>query len=255
MSQNSARYGANESERRLVDRALDLARRAAARGTVTFTDFLSPAERGLLCGIPELRALAELRFDGGYEEAERVIASFRPYDLPYDVPAPISVLALETGGPSLGHRDILGAVMALGVKREKLGDILDRADPPLLLCSETIARYLADNLERAGRCRIRVSPGSIESVPAPVYQRKSATVMSLRLDAVVAEGFGLSRAKAAEAIRQGLVSRNWLPCDRVSQEIALGDRIALRGAGKLKVAEIGGQSKKGRTFLALDRYV
>ena len=249
-----AKYGSNDAERQLVARALDLARRAAARDTVEFSGFLSPAERALLASVPPLRELCELRFDGGYAEAERTLASFRPYGLPYDVPAPIAALALDTGGPALGHRDILGAVMALGVKRDKLGDILDRAQPPLLLCDETIARYIADNLERAGRCRVRVTPGSVGAIPPTVYQRKTATVLSLRLDAVVAEGFGLSRAKAADAIRQGLVSRNWLPCDKVAQEVAEGDCISLRGTGKLRLTEVGGQSKKGRTFLALDLY-
>ena len=250
------KYGRTDEERLLLARLFELQQRALERGTVEFSDFLTPAECALALAVPELsRGPAELRFHGGWDEAERALVSFRERDLPYDVEPPIKALAVVPSAGTLGNRDILGAVMALGIRRDKLGDILDRADPPLLLCDADIARYLIDNLERAGRVRVSVRETTVGVIPPPQFRRVTATVSSLRLDSVTAEGFGISRARAAEAIRQGHVSLNWVECTNVSREVAAGDRISLRGEGKVRLTEVGGVSRKGRTFLAIDRYV
>ncbi len=254
-TQTVQKYTTDPDDRLLISRALDLARRANERSSYTFTDFLTPAQRGLLLSVKEITALCMLSFDGGYADAERTVGVLRPHGIGYDVPAPICALELITKGEPLGHRDILGALMALGVKREKLGDIIAGADPPVFVCDEVIATYIQDQLDRAGRNSVSVRPGTLDAIPAPQFAEKTATVMSLRLDSVVAEGFGLPRTRAAELIRQGAVSVNWQPCDATSKEIAAGDRISAKGFGKIRLASVGGQSKKGRTFIRIEKYI
>ena len=77
---------------------------------------------------------------------------------------------------------------------------------------------------------------------------------SLRLDNIVASAFALSRAKAAEAIRRGVVSVNSMEALKVDQEIGEGDRIVLRGKGKAVLAEVGGKSRKDRTIITFNMY-
>ena len=81
------------------------------------------------------------------------------------------------------------------------------------------------------------------------------TVKSLRLDAVAGNLFGLSRTAAAELIRAGAVSLNYVPCLRVDAPISEGDVLSIRGRGKGAVTAIGGQSRKDRTFLEAELYL
>jgi RNA-binding protein YlmH len=133
------KYGADDAQRALAARCIDLARRAHQTGRPTFSDFLSPADRGLCLDILEIGSLVDLSFEGGYADAERTVAIFAPRGCAYRPKPPLAVLSLIYKGPALSHRDLLGSLMGLGIKRQKLGDILAHANPPLLICEHTNA--------------------------------------------------------------------------------------------------------------------
>ena len=78
---------------------------------------------------------------------------------------------------------------------------------------------------------------------------------SLRLDAVCAGMFGLSRTAAAEAIAQGLVSLNYGECLKADAPVRTGDVLSLRGKGKGKVLSAGeNRTKKGRLYVTAGIY-
>lgn len=248
------RYRSDE-ERALAARALDLAERAS-RGAVCFSDFLSPAERSLIIGLKELRYLCDISFDGGYDGAERVRALFLPSELYFEPSAPISALEIKIRGGKAGHRDILGSIIGLGIMRAKLGDIISVSDDTaLLICDDEIASYIKNNLERVGRYAATVSDGEISAIPAPRVEEKTATVMSLRLDSVCSEGFGVSRTAASELIKGGSCFVNWVQRLSASHPVCEGDVITLRGRGRIRLAAVGGTSRKGRTFVTIERFV
>ncbi len=85
-------------------------------------------------------------------------------------------------------------------------------------------------------------------------EERQDTVASLRLDNIVASAFGLSRAKAAEAIRRGMVSVNSMEALKVDMEIKECDKIAMREKGKAVLAEIGGTSRKDRIRIKINKY-
>ncbi len=248
------KYGTTPEEQLLGARLVEMAERTAERGFAQQSDFLSPAERALCLSIPEIPKLCTLTFDGGYPEAERTVAVFTPRGQEPE-PAALSALALEYRGEALGHRDLLGALMALGIRREKLGDIIAHVAPPILICDIPMAHIVVQQLERAGRNRITATETTPADIPPPATETVTFTVMSPRLDSVVAESFRLSRSDAADRIAKGLVTLNWKVCDAAAKNVGEGDRIALRGSGKIAVAEIGGQSRKGRTFMRVLRYL
>ena len=78
---------------------------------------------------------------------------------------------------------------------------------------------------------------------------------TLRLDAVAATGFSMSRAKAAELIASGRVQLNHREAMKPDAPVAQGDVVSARGLGKFELTEVGGLSKKGRTAILVRRYL
>ena len=126
-----------------------------------------------------------------------------------------------------------------------------------MFCLPTVEPLLLEELKKVGRVSVTASPCALGSVPAPLVRVKalSFTVKSLRLDAVAGAMFGLSRTAAAEQIRLGLGSLNYLPCERTDAPVKEGDVISLRGRGKGCLAEVGGRSKKDRLFVTAQVYL
>ena len=251
-------------ERVLLARALDKLELARDRGVPAHTPFLSPGEQASVSDLLAAWGRPRHRFWGGYGGAERQICLFLPDwqeedDAVSDPEGPLG--ALEAAFPAdapLGHRDILGALMGLGLTREKLGDILF---PGPGRCQVVALRealpILLSQWEGAGRHKVRLTEIPLEALsPAPVQVRTVRdTVASPRLDAVLGAGFGLSRSRAAACISAGRVAVNHRECLKGDKLVEEGDVLTCRGLGKCVVKEIPGQSKKGRTMLVLERYV
>lgn len=235
----------------------DLSARCERANILTNTTFLTPAEQAL--AAERLRRKPGCRFalHGGGEDCERKVLFFLP-DWQEEVSAGDAIDAIELqasfGTPS--HRDYLGALLALGVRREWLGDIRIREQSAWVFCLPSVTRQLLE-LRQAGRVSVHAAQVPLASVPAPVYQRKalSFTVQSLRLDAVAGELFGISRTGAARKIAEGAVSLNYLPCLKPDAAVSEGDVISLRGTGKGVILSLGGQSRKGRQYVHAERYL
>ncbi len=82
----------------------------------------------------------------------------------------------------------------------------------------------------------------------------SGTVATLRLDAVMALGFGLSRARAVALIKGGLIQVNGRPVDTPSCRLNQGDLISFSGRGDLEISALTGESRKGRQCLKLKKF-
>lgn len=236
--------------KQLTARAEDFAKKASYGGYAV-SDFLSPYERSVIETLSYLKRDCDISFYGGYEGAERTLAVFTPKGEEYIPSEEITVISLDIRGGEVNHRDILGSVMALGITRAKTGDIIAGKGSAYLICKAEISSYITDNLERIGRCSVRTSIGSLDILPEPETAEKSFTVMSPRLDAVVSEGFSVSRTKAADFIKGGICFHNWKNELSASRTVNEGDVITLRGHGRIKVASIGGVSRKGRTFITV----
>lgn len=91
-------------------------------------------------------------------------------------------------------------------------------------------------------------------MPPPRGETFGAVVSSLRLDAVLAAAYHLSRSEAAEAIRTGSVKLNHLPCERTDAPVPEGALLSLRGRGRVRLAQIGGTTRKQRIGVTFFRY-
>ena len=260
------KFSKDPDERLTLARALDQMERAASRSIPCATQFLSPAQRAAL--EPLLAASGHPRhlFHGGYEGAERTVCLFLPDWLEgSDWSAQDELAAIEcayppTGGPTgtnLTHRDLLGGLMGIGLTREKVGDILTGDSAAQIVCLREAAPIILSQFEQAGRYRLKLREISLsELAPAPAQVKViHDTVSALRLDAVLASGFSLARGKAAEAVTGGRVSVNHRECLKPDKPVAEGDVLTCRGLGKCVVKTVGGQSRKGRIIIEIERYL
>lgn len=242
----------------LLHRADELHRRSLDRGIITHTNFLTPAEQYVLAGLPHLRPALHLY--GGSAEAERRLAFFLPdYLTPEDFDAPeyLTAFHIRCRFAEIGHRDVLGSLLGLGLHRWSIGDIHTSGEEAWFFCLPSVAGLIAAELTRIGRHGASVRELPLDQVTLPERNREEVrfTVSSLRLDAVLAGTFNLSRTNAAELIEAGAVQLNYTICEKTSATVEPGDVFSLRGYGKACLRETGGKSRKDRLHLVVERYV
>lgn len=232
----------------------ELAIRADKTGRPCFSGFLSPAEAERVESIARRYGLWA-GTQGGYPDAECRMACFSVEE---EESAAFPIAAVELTWPRQNapeHRDILGSVMGLGLDRRWVGDIVLMPEAAYLFAEERMAEHIAQSLLSAGRVHLQTR--LMEELPPlqPIPgEEVRDTVSSLRLDAVVAGGFRLSRGTAAELISMGRVKLRHLPEERPDARVAPGDAISVRGYGRLTVDAVGLPNRKGRLPLTMTRY-
>lgn len=68
---------------------------------------------------------------------------------------------------TLSHRDFLGALMALGIERETLGDILVEEGRAVLFLKEEMVSFVEQNLEKVGSTGVGIERGFAEPLARP----------------------------------------------------------------------------------------
>lgn len=230
---------------------------------VTATGFLDSHEQALAKSASRNAAGVRCLMYGGYPGAERRMLVCIPSEIPMtDEEATEGLISvLRVSKPSISkeltHRDYLGSILGLGLDRSVTGDILVRADGADIIIVPEIADFLLSEYTQAGRVVIRTEahPLSDLVIPEQRTQMIHDTVPSVRLDNIVSSAFKISRSKAAEAIRGGIVSVDHIECLKPDARIEEGSVLVLRGKGKAVLRELGGESKKGRIWISIEKYI
>lgn len=252
----------SEDERLLLARTLDRLELARTRSIPAHTGFLSPQERTAVEALLNACGHPRRLFFGGFPQAERTVCFFLPdwqeeENVLEGEDCPVRALRASFTGGGLTHRDFLGAILGLGLDREKVGDLLVGEGQCDLLILEDIQNFLLLHLDQAGRSRLTLAPIPLTRLEPPKLQVRTMrdTVSSLRLDAVAASAFGLSRGRAAELIAAGRVSLDHAACLKPDKQVGQGAVLTARGLGKAKLIEVGGLTKKGRVGIVIERYL
>ncbi|MCL5056791.1 MAG: YlmH/Sll1252 family protein [Actinobacteria bacterium] len=250
---------AGGNDRLILARAADMALDVLKTHKTHITDFYDPYHTGLVVSALKFTAGVSYRADGGYPGAERQRVVICPdYLNPEDADSGLVYLSITGSfhGSPPGHRDYLGSLLGLGLKREKLGDVLVNDGGASVIVSAEVAPYITAQLSRVGRWEVSVD--SIEAgelkLPEERVKTVSTTVSSLRLDSVAAAGYGVSRSKMADYITSERVNLNWQVKSSPSQTVKEGDIISIRGRGRVEVTAVKGASRGGRIFVELNRY-
>ena len=243
----------------LAAKLLDLAETVQKSRKFKVSDFLDP--HGL--SVAEIVAAnvgnIKVEVNGAFQNPERAKVAFVSEEFFGKPDFALECFQVEWDKRyyTLTHRDILGAFMGLGCKREILGDIIFIPEGAQFVADKAFEAYISSNLTQIG-----AAPVSLKIIEPSELQQKeeqvkviSATVSALRLDAVAAAGYGVSRSRMAEEIKSQNVKVNWKEAKNAAQAVGEGDILSFRNRGRVEVAEVRGTTKKGRISITLKRYI
>lgn len=245
-------------DRVLVNELLEYSRACEKGYTLKHSDFLDPRQQKLAEDILGMNKSIDYDFHGGIPDSERAVCLI--YNEDYEIPEediPITILCVTWGKSSkkLSHRDFLGSILGCGIKREKVGDIILDDDSAFVACMSDISRYLLYNLNKVGSVTVSVSETKVPHRMEEKVRVIASTVASLRLDSIIATGYGVSRAKAVETVKSGKVKVNWEDTESASREMKQGDVVSLRGKGRIILEEVAGTTKKDRIRITIKKYL
>ena len=221
----------------------------------TNTGFLDIRQRDLVESYCKKIKGLNYKFYGGYEEAERCICIVSPEEDSNPEPL-IALRIVKSGTKTVSHRDYMGSILGLGIKRESIGDILVHPNGADIIILKELADFFVSNYVKAGSTPIKVeiiSLNQIEVAEENVEEIRQS-VSSLRLDNIISSVFKLSRSNAVEAINGGLVYINGQQITKPDKMLHKGDKLVLRGKGKAILQDILGNTKKDKTVLLIKKY-
>lgn len=240
----------------VVIKVIDKAEIVLKKHEIKSTDFLNPYE--LSAAINVLNSIYDLSYIevGGYKEAERkTIVMFPDYLEDYMIDIPVAILEIQSSSQfvNLDHRDYLGSILGMGLKREKIGDIIIHNNMCQIIINSNLKDYILYNLNKVGNTSVKVKEIKLEDIIPPdiEYKKIQGNIASLRLDAVLSTGFKLSRTEAQSLISKERVNVNWGKTIKSSYEINENDIISVKGKGRVIVDSIEGKTKSGRTVVKL----
>lgn len=243
---------------KLVSQVLDCCRVASEQQQTKFTGFIDPFHREFI--RPLVGNFFGIRFfeDGGYPGAEKQrLAIYPDFYRATDIELPIAALAVQLSDPTrvLSHRDYLGAVLGLGVERNLWGDIIVFAGGAHILAAAEIAE------QARSLTAVHKFPAAVTEIPPYCLRADeeplrviAGTVASLRLDAIVSAGLGIGRSKSAELVKGGRIKVNWRQILQPGFALKPGDVISIRGTGRLELAAVAGETKKGRIRVRINKF-
>ncbi|MEK3915100.1 YlmH/Sll1252 family protein [Paenibacillus sp. FSL H7-0331] len=246
-------------EHRFVDKAAEWIARAEQH-MVKLTDFLDPRQAFILSTLANRSMDIHIRFDGGHEQAERkrafVAPEYRALDKEDMGISLISVTSLDNKLKDLDHGDYMGSILALGMKREKVGDIYVTDQGCQFIVASEVADYMRLNLQQVHRVHVQTQQLTIDQLQVSPTRLEEMTlsVASLRLDGIVSDVYHLSRAKILIPIKAGRCKLNWKQEEDPSKPLKSGDVVSLQGFGRFQVLEVEGVTKKGRYRLRIGKY-
>lgn len=245
-------------EREFIDQVFDWLDVVERTYAPKLTDFLDPREQIIVGAAIGKQAEVKFEFFGGTEGAERKRALLFPdYYEWSSVDFQIKLFEIEYPDKfvSISHPQILGSLMSIGLKRSKFGDILMENGRAQFFAAGEVGEYLRLQLRSIGRTDIHLKEVPLSNAirVQENWSETVATVSSLRLDAVAAVLYKLSRQKTQLLIQQGMVKVNWAVVENPAFDCGEGDVISVRGYGRTKLLAIEGKTKKNRWRIVAGR--
>ncbi|MCT4606421.1 MAG: YlmH/Sll1252 family protein [Marinisporobacter sp.] len=258
--ENLIKHIKNTEERYIVMKVLNKVESVLKNHTICTTDFYDPYQISLC--IPLLNQIREINYiiAGGYEEAERrVIIIYPEYMELMEEDDPIGAIKIsgKFTKDTLTHRDFLGSVLGLGLRREKIGDLLVGDGQTNLIAHKELCDYILVNLEKVSKYKVNIEKIFFYDLMKVEKEFKMihGTVATLRLDSILSTGFGESRSMVAKLINNDRVKVNFKPVNQPSYILNEGDLISFKGKGRIILDQIGNKTKKDRVKVIIKRIV
>lgn len=252
----------NEEERYLSAHISDLAKLSRRSGVPRFSRFLNEREQSVAAAAARANN-ADPIFYGGYDGAARTLCGFfegtYAEELPKEELFPLCAVTFsfkkfDKKSGALSHRDVLGAILGVGLERSAVGDILVSEDYAVVFCTDAAKQLLMD-IVKIGKSGVTAAEGIARELPKPQFETLDRTVSSLRLDCIVGACANISRERSASLVKSGQVCADFLTSLNVSAGVKEGGIISIRGFGRFKLSKIVGETKKGRIRVIIERFV
>ena len=253
-----------EDEKLVLSKIMDKINFCETRNKIQVTDFFDLGQKQLVYNFLNSQKFKNYMFYGGFEEAERVIAVFyqeklgeliQNIDFNEYIKAIRITLPNENKGKYI-HQNYLGALMKLGLNREKIGDILLDENGADVIIKEDILKFLVINLPELTRFqKSKIEEIRLEELRKAIIKKEKImiTVSSMRVDNIVAELAKCSRNKANELLEQERVFVNYEVIIKATKQIKEDDKITIRGKGRFKINKTIGTTKKDRIILEVEK--
>ena len=248
----------NNTDELLLARVTDAARLCAKRTKPCFVGFLDERQAAVALSAVRREREVQAHLFGGYEGALRVVLGIFPWEIyPEEDFFPVVPITVRyRPRDTLTHRDFLGTLMAQGIRRDCVGDILVGEGSAVLFLLKEIVPFVLGQMEKVGGVGVQLMEGLPDGLPEGKGTKElTDTVASPRLDAGVASVGRVCREEAARRIAAGLVAVNHLPVTAVSGAVKEGDTLSVRGSGRFQITQVGPPTKKGRLRLKAEQYL
>lgn len=255
-----------QEDKILLAQILDKIESSEKRGKIENTDFLDMYQSVLVKNFLKKLGVNHYIFYGGIEEAERKIVIFYPEEYNESMISKnyikmckvIRITLSEEDYEKYTHRNYLGGIVKLGMKREKVGDILVFHNGADIIVKQETAEILARELEMLTRFQnAKIEVKEITDIREPEIRKEDISIIvpSLRLDNIVSDLARTSRSKAVQIINQERVFVNGQNETKPSKNIKLNDVITIRGKGRFVVKEFTGTTRSGRTVMRIEKFI
>ena len=254
-----------EEDKLLISKLFDKIVLTEKTNKIQITDFLSPIELQLLRDVLNMINYKNFVIYGGSDIAQRNIIIIFPEKLVdvfnennFDYNTICNCIRIINNSENYDHKVYLGGLIKLGIKREKIGDILTYENGADIVVSKEISKFLISNLHEL--TRFKKSDVSIIDLKDIIkkeqeYKDFKIIVSSLRLDNIISELAKTSRNKALEILKQEKVFINYKNEIKPTKLVKKGDIITIRGVGKFIVYEFENTTRSGRTVIFIKKYI
>lgn len=257
MDKNYFLNSINYEDKNLISSIFNKMQIAEKTSKIVFTnDFVSPDVWNQISAICENYKVKSFS-NGIFKDADRRMVSFSSFEEPIIYPITLLKISNKSKFSSLGHKDYLGAIMSLGIKREKLGDLITEDSTCYATVCSDISNYIIGNLSSIGNCPCEAYEHDyiVQDLPQRKFQQRVVISTSLRLDGMVSAICNVSRNNSVELIASGKILVNYFQCLKKDKVIKNNDTLTIRGYGKFKVEDIIGTTQKERLKVAIKQYI
>lgn len=255
-----------QEDKMCLAQVLDKIEISKTKGRIDSTDFLDMYQVSLVESFLKKNKIEQYKLFGGYEDSERKILITYPESYTEEMVQKnyekfLRVVRIELPEEEHGkyaHRNYLGGIVKLGLKREKVGDILVANEGADIVVVSDFAEVLEKELPSLTRFEnSKISITEISNLKKKEIKIENIEIIvpSLRLDNIVSDLARTSRSKASQIIAQERVFINGKNETKVSKQVKLGDIITIRGKGRFIIKDFKGTTRSGRTVVLIEKYV
>lgn len=258
----------NEEDKLFVSKVLDKIKFAKTKNQISNTDFLDMYQNKISQDILNMAQEKNFIYYYPCENAEKAMLIIYPEKYKeifennrFDFSKLIKLIRIVLPNQLKGqysHKDYLSGIMKLGIKREKIGDILVFDDGADVVVSSDVCEYVLNNLKQLTRfSKAEIMEMNIKEIRKPNVKKEEIriTVSAMRMDCIVSELAHCSRTMVGNIIAEQRVFVNYVNETKNSRIINVNDVIVIRGKGKFTIKKIEGETRKRKIIIIVEHYI